>query len=189
MAILRLLWVVFLRTHERQSCSECFVTLFSVVLVGWNWILNVNGSIFQIFEIVFLAPKSHGNFASHMSLQKRPPELIFWPKSAIWVFFLRNRLRPRSDFPPPHAQMWLLTLLTSSDMFPGQMIPTIVSLVWPLSASRAHFLKKRCQKCQMRHFLIRLSDFRRFFRAFPGCQAEKNSDSITLYLGNLRSYF
>ena len=34
MAILRLLGVVFLRTYERQSCSEWLVALFSIVLVG-----------------------------------------------------------------------------------------------------------------------------------------------------------
>ena len=31
-------------------------------------------------------------------------------------------------------------------MFPGQMVPTIVSLVLPLSASRAHFVKKSAKK-------------------------------------------
>ena len=50
-------------------------------------------------------------------------------------------------------QTWLLTLLTPSDVFPGQMVPTIVSLVWPLLASRAHFLKTSAKKCRFRHFL------------------------------------
>ena len=53
MAILRPLWVVCLRTHERQSRLDWLATLLSVVLVGWIWILNVNGSIFQIWNRFF----------------------------------------------------------------------------------------------------------------------------------------
>ena len=91
---------------------------------------------------------------------------------------VRNCLSRRSDFSPPHAQKWLLTLLTCSDMFPGQMVPTIVSLVLPLSASRAHFLRKSAEMTMWGHFRRKSSKSQEWF--LPATCPQVTSDASNL---------